>query len=345
MKELCVFYQAPAELPYVIQLYDEYKGKALITIIVVNVFSNFEFLKTLNLSEATIIFCDWPCRNKKLIHSLSESRKLIRKFWNKNLASISNGEVFFFSSSFDWVTAFFMKKFCTNENIKVIYAGFNTTELTLKDGYENGTMNKGLSLRDYIRLLILLLITGIWFDYYKKLSCISFPYYRYGIKYEPIKLKVEVLIPYKYEIPCKNDKIVMLFTTTWDYEGNEVMDLVDKKVCNIVKMIQNQDFKVVAKGHPRLGLARIIEQTVDVVLPNYIPAEFISEKNVKMVVGLNSAAIIYFAIHSDIKVISLLKMIEGINDNLLKDNITLLTKMCGDKIEFPRSSEEFMGLL
>ena len=173
--QTCIFFQAPAELPYVIQLYDEYKDKSHVKIVVVNVYSNYEFIKSLNLACAEIIFCEWPRIKKNIILSIPSIRRYLKDFWALNFESTSEGNVFFFSASFDWVTAFFIRMFCHKEKFNVHYAGFNTTEVLLKEGYENGTMNKGLSLKDYVLLSALKFITGIRFDYLKKLPCVSYP--------------------------------------------------------------------------------------------------------------------------------------------------------------------------
>lgn len=328
-----------------IQLYDEYKDKANVKIVVVNVYSNYEFIKSLNLACAEILFCEWPRIKKNLLLSIPSIRRYLKGFWKSNLDSISDGDVFFFSASFDWVTANFIRMFSCKENVNVHYAGFNTTEVLLKEGYENGSMNKGLSLKNYVLLSALRIITGIWFDYLKKLPCVSFPYYKYGIRHESFQLNTETIIPYKYEIPSCDNKCVLLFTTIWVYEGEEIMNRVDERVCDIIKFIKGKGYQFIAKGHPRLGLADCIEKSVDLVLPHYVPAEFISTKGVQMVMGINSAAIIYYAMHSDVKTVSLLKMIDGISKEMIEDNMNLIRKMCGNKMKFPKSLEELNGLL
>lgn len=344
MEETCIFFQAPAELPYVIQLYDDYKDKAKITIIVVNVYSNYEFIKSLNLADAKILFCEVPLINNKIFLTIWGIIKNIRHFWDENLSSISGGNVYFFSASFDWVTAYFVRRFTERKEIKVHYAGFNTTEIALKEGYNNCTINKGLNVRNYILLITLYLITGIKFDYFKKLSCISFPFFKYGIRHESYKLNKDSIAPYKYSLGFQNNT-VLLFTSSWDYEGEDLRNYVDQKVCDTIKAIQNDGYKVVAKGHPRLGMASSIEKIADTLLPNYVPAEFIGEDGIKFVIGINSAAIIYFAKYSEVKVISLLKLIDGLNEKLVAENYSLLNKMCGDKILYPSSIDELKNIL
>lgn len=344
MKETCIFFQAPAELSYVIQLYDEYKDKAKITIVVVNVYSNYEFIKSLNLTGATIFFCETPVIKRNIL-TIPSIRKSIGYFGELHFASFTEGDVFFFSASFDWISAYFIKRFCSIKRIKVHYAGFNTTEIVLKEAYKEGEINKGLSLKNYIYILLLKLITGIWFDFYKRFNCIAFPYFKYGIKHEPIQLRTDCIEPYKYEIPGNDYKNVLLFTTTWAYEGEEIKSLVDEKICEIIKEIQNWGYRVVAKGHPRLGLAKNIEKIVDCVLPNHVPAEFIDVSRVKMIIGLNSAAIIHYAKYSNVEVVSLLKMLDGISPRLVCDNIKLMQKMSGEKIKTPHSLQEFCTLI
>ena len=344
MKETCIFFQAPAELPFVIQLYDEYKDKSKITIVVVNVYSNYEFIKSLNLTGANIIFCKWPIKRGNILLKSFQVRRNIRNYWDENLSSITNGEVFFFSASFDWVTSYFIKRFSEREEVVVHYAGFNTTEMAIKEGYINCAINKNLGVRDYALLVTLYFITGIRFDYFKNLSCVSFPFFKYGIRHEPFHLNTGSIVPYKYSIGVSNNA-VLLFTTSWDYEGEDLKNYVDQKVCDTIKAIQNDGYKVIAKGHPRLGMASSIEKTVDTVLPNYVPAEFIGEDGIKFVIGINSAAIIYFAKYSEVKVISLLKLIDGLNEKLVVDNYTLLNKMCGDKILYPSSIDELKNIL
>ena len=345
MKSTCIFFQAPAELPYVIQLYDEYKNTSHVKIVVVNVYSNFEFIKSLSLADVEIIFCECPLIHKRHIVFISSFKKYIHKFWDAHLDVISKGDVFFFSASFDWVTAYFVKNLSSKEGVKVHYAGFNTTEVILKESYENGIVNKGLSLKDYVLLCVLKAITGIWFDFLKKLPCISFPYFKYGIDFKPILLQTDAISPYKYDIPGATENCVLLFTTTWVYESEDVLIHVDRRVCEIIESIKSRGYQVVAKGHPRFGIAKCIEHTVDIVLPNYVPAEFINTRNIKLIIGINSAAIIYYAVHTDVKTVSLLKMVDGISKELVEENVHLMKKMCGDMMLIPDSLQDLWNLL
>lgn len=111
-------------------------------------------------------------------------------------------------------------------------------------------------------------------------------------------------------------------------------------VFDILKKYVPQD-RVSRKLHPNPEQKEVLVGYGD-ILPDYIPAEFLYNDNVKMYLGLSSMALA--GIEKGV-VVSLIEMVPYRDDKVKKELKAGLVQASKSEIKFPRSLEEFQDIL
>ena len=120
-QKIIIFCQAPADIPYLLTLYEIHKSESSISIFVINVEGMFRFLSDLQLDLEQLVFIPYRLISLKRIDLLPAERKRIKSLWKKYFANIQTGNVYFFSRFEDWLTAAFIHRFAKKNEIKIAY--------------------------------------------------------------------------------------------------------------------------------------------------------------------------------------------------------------------------------
>lgn len=339
---LIIFFQAAADFSYIIQLYNKYKGKRDIYLFVINVENNYKFVKSLDLDLKKLVFIPYYDLSLKRVYRYITQAVRVRFLWNKYMRNFDSADVVFFSCAFDWMTAYFVKKLSLFPNNRVFTAGtYNNYDNIFYKMIGDKLINVGLTVRKKIDLLLLYMMTGIKFVSWKEFRGYVFPYYDYPIKKRQINIDVEVLNLYKYKIKKSNNKSVIFFPNPWVEEGKMIEEQVDKEMADVIIELKRKGYKVIVKGHPRLGLPKVISDVCDDVIPLYIPAEFVDFTGVDLILGFTSTSIVFYSKNSTIPTYSLINFIHSADQRKLDEHKKILISMAGDGINIPKSMEEF----
>ena len=330
---MIIFCQAPADIPYLLSMYEKHKDEEVISIVVINVENIFKFIKSLNLNLDSLVFIPYTLKSfKNPLHILRERKRII-KLNKKYFDSIADRNIYFFSRFEDWLTSFFLKGLSKRNKIYYLDHYDFSSELFIK---------RKLNFKLSVYRLIYYLLTGIDF----KLEIIEkipeFNYDKYKIERRVPEINNEVFQKYKYEIDIlqKTKPIVLFFVmpcepSIYDREKHDEIQL------KIVESFKSNNWIVAVKGHPRSGVPENIMNVVDFEIPSYIPAEFLQLKDVKMCVGVITAALAHFASNTEIKTYSLLNLFQFRDSNSLNVYKDYLLNLSQNKIIFFQDYNDF----
>ncbi|KRB57291.1 hypothetical protein [Flavobacterium sp. Root186] len=330
---MIVFCQAPADIPYVLSLYEKYKNEEIISIVVINVENVFKFIKSLNLDLDSLVFIPYALKSFKSPLDIIRERKRIIKLNKKYFDSIADTNVYFFSRFEDWLTSFFLKGLSKRNKIYYLDHYDFSSEFFEK---------KKLTFKLSIYKLIYFLLTGVDFklEIIEKIPELN--YGKYKIERRVPQVNNEVFQKYQYEIDIlqKIEPIVLFFVmpcepTIYNCESHDEIQL------SIVESFKKNNWTVVIKGHPRLGVPENIMNVVDVEIPSYIPAEFLQIKDVKMCVGIITTALAHFATSSDIKTYSLVNLFQFRKNTSSKLYTDYLSEASNNQVKFFQSFNDF----
>ena len=156
--DLILFFQAPANLPYLLKQYEENVGKRNIYIYVMNVENDYKFIKSLNLDVKEIVFISYEWLAPRYFRTWLTQRKRVRKIYLQHLKWIKNASIYFYSAVSDWMTFYFIKKLSKNRSNEVVYADHY-------DMLEKRMVKRSLNQAEKLDRLMYWFVTGIWMDF------------------------------------------------------------------------------------------------------------------------------------------------------------------------------------
>ena len=275
MKKMILFSQAPADVQYVISLYDINKEVYEITIVVVNVENTFKFLKSLKL-KASLHFIPLIGQSEGLKFLLYSFK--LRMMYKKLFSSSENAQVYFFSNNYDYVTAFFIEKLQLRNSV-------NFCDIYNIDGEE--VKNKII----FIKIMLIRVLFGIKIKFFRLLPDTAYQYMYNKTRMNEIALEVDRkrLQNYLYTIERNKNRKSLLF-----FESNGEIDTsfanYKHDLCKILDNISDK-YSIYVKPHPRLGYSKLLENYNVEMIPNYIPSELVNTQSFDMVLGIDSTSI------------------------------------------------------
>lgn len=335
-KNIVIFCQAPADIPYVLTIYEEEKTHdCRIILVVVNVKGMYNFFKEINIKFEEIIFIPYELKNLKKIYKIVHEKKRLTNLWNIHFKEMDNGIVYFFSRFEDWLTANFIYKFSLKEGIKVTYANHydHSASLFIEE--------KKSSFKKFVYLLLLKNITGIKFkaNIIEKLP--EFPIKNYKIKEIEPHIKEHVFQKYKYRINTNispKDKLAKILFFISPCETNIYNQAnFDVTLTKILDILSTKNYRVIIKGHPRLGIPKQIDPNTFEILADYIPGEFIDVEGFDYCIGLHTTAICHYALMNQIPTYSLIKLFMPNNTKTYNSMIDYLKIQSKGTIKFIKS--------
>jgi hypothetical protein len=276
MKQLILFSQAPADIIYVLSLYEQKKEQYKVKIIVVNVMNNFKFLKGLKL-KAEIEYV--PIIGKKNALKLLLFFVYLRIIYIKLFNKIDRSEVYFFSNTADYVTAFFIERLSFKHSVYFI-------DIHKIKGPEIYGFKNSLSK---IIVQFLLGIKIKFFIFYSGVTGYQYLFDLNRVVEKKSNPNDNVLRQYQYRINSQTNKKKLLL-----FEGNGVLhsfyvDYEKTLRASIEKL--SKKYTIYIKPHPRRGYSDFLIDYDVIIVESYIPSEFIFLNNFDVILGIVTTAI------------------------------------------------------
>ncbi|RHK91522.1 hypothetical protein DW042_19890 [Bacteroides xylanisolvens] len=340
-RSLIIFFQAPADLPYVLKLYEENVGKRLIHIYVINVENNYKFITKLNLKVDSITFIPYLNYSVKRIFSCIKAFIQIRGIYKKYFLKIHNADIYFFSIITDWMTSFFVVNLTKDITNIVLYADhYDHIELRKKV--------KKLTFKQWVNSTLALFISTIPYDYHyeREENIYSFPYQLYNIK-KTVAQSINNFGRYSFNIDCvMNGKYNILFLVNpWGYEGLQIADRECTEVMQLIKKLQSLGANIIIKGHPRMGLNQRVRDIADFVIPEYIPSQFINVNNINLVIGVETTGLFHYIDYSDIPVFSIVKLLNSVGHRHVNRIVTFLDTHTNGRMKYFESVDHLISFV
>jgi len=276
MRQLILFSQAPADIVYILSLYEQKKEHYKVKIIVVNVMNNFKFFKGLKLN-AQIEYVPVIAKKNplKLFIFFIRLRILYIKLFNK----IDRSEVYFFSNTADYATAFFIEKLSFNHNVYFI-------DIHKIKGLEVYGFINSLSK---ITFQFLLGIRVKFFIFYSGIVGYQYLFDPDRVLEKNLNPNDNVLKQYQYRINSQGNKKKLLL-----FEGNGSLDSFyidyEKTLRASIEKLSKK-YEIYIKPHPRLGYSDFLADYDVVIVESHIPAELIFLNNFDVILGIVTTAI------------------------------------------------------
>lgn len=283
--DILLFIQAPADLPYALDIYKQNEQKKRILIYVINVKSVFEFVKSLKLKNIDIFFTEAVKYSIKKPLSIIKAKQKYKKIYQE-ITKISVSQVYFFSRIEDLTTCGLIGSLSRNKDIKIFYCKYND-DFGLIEILKNSLYYLKARLHNKIHYFI----TKEKFvcRYYGKSN--EFAVWEYPImEIDNSKKNIDIDVSYLYNKGLQAKSILFLLSP------EDISCMSDKSIVDLILFLKNLKSKglfLCLKGHPRLGTSKIIETYFDLILPNYVLSEFIDYQYIKAVIGLASTGLIY----------------------------------------------------
>lgn len=327
--DIIIFIQAAADLRYALSICEKNDDRSIL-LCVVNVKLVYQFIKTLPLDGCDVIYFDYIKYNIWNPLSYIKARKAFDRLYKLQFSQITVREVFFFSRFFDWFTCGVITRLIKKDSrTKVSYYNHYDDVNTLS------RMKKG-SISFFKNKLIAKIVSYISRAnftarfYYKSLE---FKCWKYPIIELKNQKNIKVDKKYLYSI-TEEEKIILFFLSPaeWNFIKRESKEKI-KKFLNNVKELE--DVCLYLKGHPRLGEPEELKKYFDVVIPSFVPSEFIDYDNIFKVIGLGSTSLAYpLQIESKAKVNSIIKDLKYKEDGKQKYFIDFIDKITNNKIKY-----------
>ena len=301
MKEIIIFCQQPSDIPLVLSVYESNIGKNNnINIYCTNVKNNYRFFQSLNLDINALHFI--PYKIHPAIRNPISFFKLwlyLKYLYKKYFKEIKNTEVYFFAKGDDWVLYYILNKLI-KQNCNIKY--YPCHKLTFTKAPFN--------IKGYLKLFLFRIIISRKLKYltYRHENCFFYDDNRINT----INIKVNDNIFSKYKYSFKVGFKTILFIDA-DLSNFKYINNYNKRIVEILKMLQNKGFKIHRKAHQRLGATSGIENYITYTIPDYILGEFVDVTQYEYVIGVFSNTLSNLAIHND-GVIALAELFD-FNDN------------------------------
>lgn len=321
-----IFIQAPADLSYALDIYKTAKEDGVL-FCVVNVKAVYDFVKSLDLKNADIIFIEPIKYTLKKPYSIITAKSRYKKLYEQVL-KINVRKIYFFSRIDDMVTCGLVGNLSKNKDISIFYCRYN-------DNYGLIKISKGsfYYLKNWIHSGISRFITKAKFTcrYYGK--PLEFAFWEYPInEIDYSKKKVKISKEFLYSKGLQDGSVLFLLSPM-------DIDFISKdsatELIEFLKEIKSGGRFLCLKGHPRIGVPKEIEKYFDVVLPKSVLSEFIDYSLISEVVGLGSTGLAY-VVNADLntRAYSIVKHVTMINENQKTLFINYLNETTSEKMNY-----------
>ena len=339
-QKILLFCQAPADIPYILTLYEFYERQSSISIFVINVEGMFKFLYDLQLDLEQLVFIPYQLVNLKRIDLLYSERKRIKLLWKEHFSNIHNGKVYFFSRFEDWLTAAFIHRLARNGENIITYAGHNDYVALLFPVQDK------VSLKLKIYLFILKYLTNVSFSARRRDRLPEFQIDRYAILKTKLEVDKQVFVKYAYSIDIldKNASNLLFLISSGEPTVYAPLYYIDT-IKSVISLFQIMGFKIFVKGHPRTGLPETVRNMTEFEIPSYVPGEFIDACNFKICLGIDTTALCYFSINKILPTYSVIKLFSYVDNSFSDIFIKYLKQQSDNEMLFINNFEELKKIV
>ena len=328
-REKILICQAPADIPYVLSLYENFKDNYTVSIFVINIENNYKFLSTLNLNIKKLIYIPYKYIHFKNPYYFFTEKKRIETLWNFINKNFDQIDVYFFSIYEDWITGFLIHKFFKIKKSKIFYCNHYDISGTLYCR----TNVSSFGVRYY--LFILKYLTGVKFNANILEKLPEFPLNDYSIHKFIIEINPIIYRNFSYKpnnISNKNFNILFFISncdkTTFDEK------YYDKTLLNIIKKFKSQNCILILKKHPRIELNEIFSDLFDIHLPTFVPGELIYRENINICIGIDTNTIAFYSKETSIPTFSIFNLFKYSNINNYESVKNFLISQSNNKLKF-----------
>lgn len=339
--EILIIVQASADLRYAFDLINRNKSRK-VHLLIVNVESIFKFVKSLDIQQIHVSYIKEIEVNFKKPLSLIRVKRELKSLLSENFSNIRYQKVYFFSRFHDWITSAIINRISLENN---------GTELVYYDHYDtssviNDSKLKSLSLenlRNQYFIQVFRFLTGVRMVSRYRKRFIEFNYWDYEIKKIEVKNHPIVVEQFKYCIKDRKCNRILFMLSPSEEEMIDAKSYVS--LVSIIEMLNDLGFSLYIKGHPRLGIPTKLKKYFSETIPNYVPSEFLNYNNYQLIIGIMSSGLVYPAMHSNIKVIALIELLEFNKKEDQHFFMSFLKEHSKNSILIPESIEKFNELI
>jgi len=259
----------------------------------------------------------------------------LKKIKKKYFCDISNCNVYFFYTVFDWITASLVTYLSIN-NI-VTFVGI--------DNPADQNYRRSFSLYSISSVISLYLITGIKFHFIKHKfgNILNFNYFDYPIvrNNDCFNFNNDSFKKYCYKPELIKPSIFLFENKQDGYDFFKDYELTLKVILDILC----KKFNVIVKPHPRQGYTKIIDAYSNIeFIPSYIPGEFLDLSEMKYIFGIDTTALATFSKENPSQVLCLLTLFEFKDINKKNYQINHLNELSENKIKYINDLETLKKL-
>ena len=227
MKKILIFCQAPADIKYVLTIYERNINNAEISIFTVNVQGMYEFINSLGLNLKQLEHVSSSKFKLKNPISIIKTKIYLTRKYKQYFANKSNLYIYYFSNLFDYITFSLLKEMYKNNKIFFI----NHYDDRIINRYSPARKN----LLNFFRKLIYYYYVNVWFDLYclEKSLMIRFPYNKFKIKEQKENI-LEKNICEQFSIKLKGANKKKILFIERDYKKNDVFIDYEKSTVEII---------------------------------------------------------------------------------------------------------------
>lgn len=344
MKKVIIFCNAPFYVQQTLGLYEKYRGKAEISIFILQVEGLYKFLDSLNLVLERLEFLpNLPHRFrlaspvKNLLNMVTLSR-VKRRFFK----GIQNAEVFFAGAFLDPVmhacVAHLLKK---NRLTDFGYPSIGLKRFCLY------TWKQRLFLKQFEWMTGAKTYLGSLCDSDEHRQVQFFDDGAYGIPVEQEFVDFAIIRRYSWRIDAQSDRRRLLFM-----ENNlgHMYYHYEDSMRQLLDVLNDAGFEVYIKPHPRIGCSPFLRELTGLqFIPGYVPSQFIRDEDFCAVGSLGSTSLIDFVLRRE-NVFCFELLFEQRNANDRSYGLHLMTKeprlvASGKKMLMPETLQELKELL
>jgi hypothetical protein len=297
-----VFVQAPADLPFLLNLIElnrnDYK------IFVLNVKGIYDFLTKIGFKS--LVYIDYIKFDIRNPYSILTTKYKLRNLVNKNFKSVENIDVYFFSRFEDWITSSFIHYLQVNKKCNIYYINHYD--------FSSNYFERKPNFKKFILQIIYKFITNVKFNFDIEAKSPEFPISKYNLVEVNPNLEIKILERYLHKLNInKYKKNIIYFISPIsnnNYEENSYL----KTYISIIKFLNKHEFNVLIKGHPRVGLPIINDKSlIFEVIDSKIPAEFLNYENIDACIGVDTTSLGFISKYIKIPCYSYIELLK-IND-------------------------------
>jgi hypothetical protein len=279
-----------------------------------------DFLGLLNLpAEVRLIELRKPGRGGTLgtVIGISKNLSKIKTELKAAKELFKGSTVYFFSNYFDYATFFFLNKL--RRQSRIIF--LDIFDLQRPEKRSIGLWSRGRKRLFEILTGGRLAVTGTGDK-----EVLTYPYEHYGLERE--KAGESVTIPERYLYRGKTGPVsakrALLFESNEELGGR--FSNYEQEMVGVLEVVSQNGFEVHLKPHPRLGCSSFLTR-FSTVIPERIPSEFLDYAAFSLVLGVDTAALVFPAQTGHPAVVSILRLLTAVDEKVREDSSAYLANL------------------